>query len=172
MTAEKREPTLSEAAMQDQRVQALISEAVVAGASDIHIEHRPEAGDEMTTHVKFRVMGVLKAHRSYSHEEGQSLIGLFRMAGHLSPTRRPEQARVEIEVSGHGSGYGLAESAHHPVLTLRQVQGRWLFVHLELFVRLWAKALPVALPALFRVRAHREILCDDALCRPFDVLHC
>jgi type IV pilus assembly protein PilB len=79
-------------------VQQIISQAVEAGASDIHCD--PQKGD---MEVHFRIDGVLTRGRSIPQAMSQSVVSRIKiMAGiDIAERRRPQDGRMAVKAAGH-----------------------------------------------------------------------
>jgi general secretion pathway protein E len=111
------------------QVNDLISEAVEARASDIHIETL-----EASARIRLRVDGELRLHRKLSHTDCATYISRLKIMGRLniSEKRRPQDGRAQISVKGRSIDLRLAtlptqhgESLVIRVLDQSQIELTW-----------------------------------------------
>ncbi len=80
-----------------QLVNELIGKAVMAGASDIHLE-----AEEHGARVRFRIDGVLRTERAIAEAERSAVVSRLKVMANLniSEKRRPQDGRSQLSVRG------------------------------------------------------------------------
>jgi general secretion pathway protein E len=94
-------------------IQDLLGKAVVANATDAHME--PKAGGEL--HVRYRIDGMLQAVKSLSPGLGQAVVSVLKVVGDMdiAERRRPQDGsfavlaegrRLEVRIATAPTNYG------------------------------------------------------------------
>ena len=75
----------------------LVSEAVRAGASDMHFEPTRDGGQ-----VRYRIDGVVQAPRPLPRDEYEAVIGCLKVLANMdvAEMRLPQDGRIQVEVDG------------------------------------------------------------------------
>ena len=107
------EDLLTTATSQQQRLRALVQEAIEAGASDIHLEVR-----ETGTKVKFRKHGELYLQSKWSYKAGKEIASVAfnketdQATAHFNPLV-PQDASMPLDIAGHAIRLRLASLPAH-----------------------------------------------------------
>jgi len=114
-------------------VNGIISAAVLAGASDVHVE-----AFELGARIRFRIDGALQTHRTISENVRQSVVSRLKIMADLniSEKRRPQDGRAELIVRGRSIDIRLSTlpTQHGESIVLRlldrtRVQLDWAALH-------------------------------------------
>lgn len=112
-TLEEDEDWVTTATSQQQRLRALVQEALEAGASDIHLEVR-----ESGTKVKFRKHGELYLQSKWSYKAGKEIASVAfnketdQATAHFNPLV-PQDASMPLEIAGKSIRLRLASLPAH-----------------------------------------------------------